>query len=157
MMTIRSRCRAALLLPMLAWACNEAPRSSDPPVVTGNAKATRDVARIDTDVRLEVALKRIAVLEREVAELKADPATVETDLLRQQLSATQSALADASRDSLSDDAAPVPSPDSAGPPVAPRREGRATQQSSASRPGTANTPRPKPPATTRPGLELDLR
>ena len=146
-----------MLLPMLAWACNEAPRSSDPPVVTGNAEAARDVARIDADVRLEVALKRIAVLEREVAELKADPAPVETDLLRQQLSATQNALADASRDSLRDDAAPVPSSDSADPPTASSREGRAPQRSSASRSGTANTPRPKPPAAKRSSLELDLR
>ncbi len=156
-MTIRYRTRAVLMLPMLALACNDAPRSSDPSVARGDTEAARDVARIDADVRLDVALKRIAVLEREVAELKADPATVETDLLRQQLSTTQNALADASRESRGDDDALVSSPDGAGQRAAAKGEGGAIAPSPAARTNKAPTPRPKPQATTRSGTDPDMR
>ena len=69
-----------MVLPMLVPACNETLRSSTMPVAEETSDAARDMARIDADVRLDVALKRIASLEREVAELKASPATVETDM-----------------------------------------------------------------------------
>lgn len=143
---------AAMLLPLLAPACQDAPRSSAMPAAEGD-KAAHDMARIDADVRLEVALKRIAALEREVAELKAGPATVDADMLRQQLSVTENALANASRGGMADDAAPSPSVDATGLPVVPtsprQRKDRLTQQAGSASPAEAKT---------APGqrLELDL-
>lgn len=139
------------MLPMLAPACNEAPRSSTPPAAAESGDAAHDMARIDADVPLDVALKRIAILEREVAELKAGPATVEADMLRQQLSATRNALADASRDSVPDDATPVQGPASAGSRAAPKAQPNRPAEQATTAPRAGKTP------AARPNLDLDLR
>lgn len=158
MTTIRLRAWAAPLLPLLAPACHEAPRSSAMPVTEASSAAASDMARIDADVRLDVALKRIAILEREVAELKADPATVEADLLRQQLSVTQNALADANRDTARDDPALSRPDGSAASTSPPPRDGRLTQPSpAASRTGVKPADRPKLRAADHPGLDPDPR
>lgn len=162
MRRIRLHVRAMMVLPMLVPACNETPRSSTVPVAEEKSDAARDMARIDADVRLDVALKRIASLEREVAELKASPATVETDMLRQQLAVTQNALADASRNSGQNEATLAQPVDNSGPRVTPKssqkRDGRLTQRAITSSPaGAKPVAGPKPRATNRPGLDLDLR
>lgn len=161
---------ATMALPMLALACNETPRSAAGPEPQETQNAARDMARIDADVRLDVALKRISALEREVAELKAGPATVETDMLRQQLSATQNALADASRNSVGDDALVQPTDRPSQPTTAkpggsgaastssPQRgRSSAGQTATPVRAGPTPAAQPKVAATDRPRLDLDLR
>jgi hypothetical protein len=152
---------AALMLPMVTLACNEAPRSSSAPVAQPEDDAARNMAQIDADVRLDVALKRIATLEREVAELKAGPATVETDMLRQQLSATQNALAAASRDPVPDGETLTSGPNTAAPRAVATSSARASRRSEQPTAGTgANTTpgaRPKVQATNRPSLNLNLQ
>ena len=145
MTPIRFPACAALVLAMLAVACNQPPQSSGPSIAGKTDEATRDMARIDADVRLDVALKRIAVLEREVAALKAGPATMEADLLRQQLSATQSALANASSADMRDDDARARAPD------------RNAEPSSGPRANRTPAVRPIPQATARPAPDLDPR
>lgn len=56
------------------------------------AKDVESVEQIDVVTRLRVAEMRIGKLERQVIELQAAPANVETDILKQRLRVTEAAL-----------------------------------------------------------------
>lgn len=56
------------------------------------AKDIESVEQIDVVTRLRVAEMRIGKLERQVIELQAAPANVETDILKQRLKVTEAAL-----------------------------------------------------------------
>jgi len=145
---------AALSIAVLAvTGCGPA---RDPAEMADNA-TRRDAEKVVEDTllatRLQVAERRIAQLERQVAELSAAPATVEVDLLRQRLAGTEAALATASAEP-----SPVATPTPRATPspravAAPRPT--ATSQSQPSAPATPRvqpTPRLKlvPPSEFQP-------
>lgn len=121
----------AAALPLLLCACNKT--VPDRPKDT-TTKDRQEVEEIDLSVRLRVAEARIAKLERRVFELQAAPGTVEADLLRQRLTVTEAALADATRASA-DVPMPVPAPTPPGP-----------------RPGRKSTARTEPTSPAAPPL-----
>jgi len=127
-MSMRRTIRATLPLAAALLLAGCGPTRAPAPAADGTPQ--RDAERIVEDVmlktRLEVAERRIAQLEREVAELSAAPATVEVDLLRQRLAGTEAALA----------ASAAPTPVATPSP-------RATPSPSA-------TPRPQPTPRTQP-------
>jgi hypothetical protein len=57
------------------------------------AKDVESVEQINIVTRLRVAEMRIGKLERQIIELQSAPANVETDMLKQRLKVTESALA----------------------------------------------------------------
>lgn len=88
---------ALIALSFAASSCDQ-PRSSASTVtdrerLNEEAAATASVAQTEASVKLDVALRRIDQLEREVAELKAGPTAVDNDMLRQRLAITEDALA----------------------------------------------------------------
>jgi len=125
---MRRTIRATLPLAAALILAGCGPARAPTPAADGTPQ--RDAERIVEDVmlktRLEVAERRIAQLERQVAELSAAPATVEVDLLRQRLAGTEAALA----------ASAAPTPVATPSP-------RATPSPSA-------TPRPQPTPRTQP-------
>jgi type IV pilus biogenesis protein CpaD/CtpE len=92
---VRKHCIGVAAL-LLAAGCDNAYRSQTPAIADDTTQSKQTVAKIEADVRLDVALKRIDRLEREVAELKAGPAPIDNELLRQELAITKKALASAS-------------------------------------------------------------
>lgn len=71
-------------------ACDRQLPQQHPDVVARDAES---VDQIDVVTRLRVAELRISKLERQVIELQAAPAYVETDILKQRLKITETALA----------------------------------------------------------------
>lgn len=71
-------------------ACDRQLPQHHPEVVV---KDVDPVEQIDVVTRLRVAEIRISKLERQVIEIEAAPANVETDILRQRLKVTEEALA----------------------------------------------------------------
>lgn len=103
---IRRAGLVAVALSMLLCACNKPlPDHQD----DTTKRDRQQVEGIDLSVRLRVAETRIAKLERQVLELQATPSSVEADLLRQRLSVTEAALADAAR-ANAEVLPPVPQP-----------------------------------------------
>jgi uncharacterized membrane protein len=92
---MRRTIRATLPLAAALLLAGCGPTRAPAPAADGTPQ--RDAERIVEDVllktRLEVAERRIAQLERQVAEMSAAPANVEVDLLRQRLAGTEAALA----------------------------------------------------------------
>jgi hypothetical protein len=130
---VRERCIGVAAL-LLASGCDNAYRSQAPAIADDTTQSRQTIAKVEADVRLDVALKRIDRLEREVAELKAGPAPVDNELLRQELAITKNALASANSSSV----------------VAPKP---AMEQKT----DTSQRAEPRPRATGRPALKLDLR
>lgn len=130
---MRERCIGVAAL-LVASGCDNASRSQTPAIADDTTESRQTIAKVEADVRLDVALKRIDRLEREVAELKAGPAPIDNELLRQELAITRKALASASP-----------------PPAAAPEPG--TEQKT----DTSQRAEPRPQATGRPPLKLDLR
>ncbi|WP_426254480.1 hypothetical protein [Sphingomonas sp. DC2300-3] len=108
------------------------------------------------DVRLEVAEKRIATLERQVAELQGGTQQVDNDMLKQQLAVSQKALADAAAREVE----PTPTPTASPMPAKTAVDRPANRQAPPRRaePKATSTPSPKPSASpTGRSLKLDLR
>ncbi|RYE98716.1 MAG: hypothetical protein EOO77_36770, partial [Oxalobacteraceae bacterium] len=95
---IDPRVPGVLALALLVAGCGEAPAPPDSreQAVQRDARDGAPSALMTT--RLDVAERRIAVLERQMAETKAGATTVDNELLRQRLAATEAALAAASVD-----------------------------------------------------------
>lgn len=128
MIKSRQRCYAILAFiafPLAASSCDQ-PRSSASTApdrermeMNQEVAAAASVAQAEDSVKLDVALRRIDQLERDVAELKAGPTAVDNELLRQRLASTEDALA------KRDEPEPTPTPTST---AAPRLRPSTTAQ-----------------------------
>ena len=89
-MTVRL-CQWSLIgLTLMLCACDQ--RSPDTSLAArseGVNSIAQDIARTESTVRLSMAEKRIALLEKKLAEMEITPQTVEIDLLKSRLEAVE--------------------------------------------------------------------
>jgi hypothetical protein len=83
----------ALLSVLLALCgCGSQPHESKPEHRSATEAIERDVTAIEEGVRLAAANKRIDDLERQVADLKTNPQTIELDLLKARVEAVETKI-----------------------------------------------------------------
>lgn len=136
---INRRVPSVVTLALLFAGCGEAPRSADVRDQAAQRDARDGATSALTATRLDVAERRIAALERQMAETKASAISVDNDLLQQRLATTQAALAAASVDrDLAAVTPSIPAPRVAATPI------------KVSTPGAKPTPAPEPTPTPTP-------